>query len=143
MGKTMGRAWGGMVAAVAVYTAVVLGFDALTGTLLQGATSESNNEIALSALMSGLGFAAFIGLLAVEVRTYRSIVRSAGEGLEASDKVLLGFTLWFFGNLPLSVATALVRVRAAVPLSDMRSLLAQIALSLALLVATLVRFRRK
>lgn len=143
MGKTMGRAWGGMVAAVAVYTAVILGFDALTGALLQGATSESNNEIALSALMSGLGFAAFIGLLAVEVRTYRSIVRSAGEGVETSDRVLLGFALWFFGNLPLSAVTALVQARAAVPLSDMRSLLAQIALSLVLLVATLVRFRRK
>lgn len=143
MGKTAGRAWGVMVAATALYTAVILGFDALTGSLLQGATSESNNEIALSALMSGLGFAAFIGLLAVEVRTYRATVRSAGEGLEASDKVLLGFTLWFFGNLPLSVVTALVQIRAAVPLSDMRPQLAQIALSLALLVVTLVRFRRK
>lgn len=143
MGGATMRAWGAMAASAVAYAAVIVGFDAATAALLRGATSSSNNELALSALMSGIGFAAFIGLLAVEVRTYRSIVRHAGEGIEGRDKVLLGFALWFFGNLPLSFVNVFVQMRASIPLADMKGLFAQIALSVSLLVAAALRFRGK
>lgn len=80
MGGATMKAWGAMAASAVAYAAVIVGFDAATAALLRDATSSSNNELALSALMSGIGFAAFIGLLAVEVRTYRSIVCHAGRG---------------------------------------------------------------
>lgn len=141
MGGATMKAWGAMAASAVAYAAVIVGFDAATAALLRDATSSSNNELALSALMSGIGFAAFIGLLAVEVRTYRSIVCHAGEGIE--DKVLLGFALWFFGNLPLSFVNVFVQMRASIPLADMKGLFAQIALSVTLLVAAALRFREK
>lgn len=143
MNGVIKKTWGIMTIAAVAYAVVILGFDAATGALLKGATSESNNEIALSALMSGLGFAAFIGLLAVEVHTYRSVVCHADVKLEGGDRALLGFAIWFFGNLPLSLANAFVQICASTPLSSMESLLVQIALSLGLLAAIALRLGRK
>ena len=81
-----------------------------------------------------------VALIFLEVRAYRAVVASVPFEPDMGDKVLLGLSLWFGGGMPLGVAN-LVRAAALGGAGDVRQILMQLGVSVALMLLTYPKFR--
>lgn len=117
-----------------IYAVGVLLMDATVGELTGSAASSASIASMLVTLLL------IVALIFLEVRAYRAVVASVPFEPDMGDKVLLGLSLWFGGGMPLGVAN-LVRAAALGGAGDVRQILMQLGVSVALMLLTYPKFR--
>lgn len=117
-----------------VYAGGVLLMDATVGGLTGSAASSASIASMFVTLLL------IVALIFSEVRAYRAVVASAPFEPGMGDKVLLGLSLWFVGGMPLGIAN-LVRAVALGGVGDVRQILIQLGVSVALVLLTYPKFR--
>lgn len=117
-----------------IYAVGVLLMDATVGELTGSAASSASIASMLVTLLL------VVALIFLEVRAYRAVVASVPFEPDMGDKVLLGLSLWFGGGMPLGVAN-LVRAAALGGAGDVRQILMQLGVSVALMLLTYPKFR--
>lgn len=117
-----------------VYAGGVLLMDATVGGLTGSAASPASIASMLVTLLL------IVALIFSEVRAYRAVVASVPFEPDMGDKALLGLSLWFVGGMPLGIAN-LVRAVALGGAGDVRQVLIQLGVSVALVLLTYPKFR--
>lgn len=117
-----------------VYAGGVLLMDATVGGLTGSAASSASIASMLVTLLL------IVALIFSEVRAYRAVVGSVSFEPGMGDKALLGLSLWFVGGMPLGIAN-LVRAVALGGVGDVRQILIQLGVSVALVLLTYPKFR--
>ncbi|WP_147357227.1 hypothetical protein [Collinsella sp. AM18-10] len=117
-----------------IYAVGVLLMDATVGELTGSAASSASIASMLVTLLL------IVALIFLEVRAYRAVVASVPFEPDMGDKVLLSLSLWFGGGMPLGVAN-LVRAAALGGAGDVRQILMQLGVSVALMLLTYPKFR--
>ena len=117
-----------------VHAAGVLLMDATVGGLTGSAASSASIASMLVTLLL------IVALILSEVRAYRAVVASVPFEPGMGDKALLGLSLWFVGGMPLGIAN-LVRAVALGGVGDVRQILIQLGVSVALVLLTYPKFR--
>lgn len=117
-----------------VYAGGVLLMDATVGGLTGSAASPASIASMLVTLLL------IVALILSEVRAYRAVVASVPFEPGMGDKALLGLSLWFVGGMPLGIAN-LVRAVALGGVGDVRQILIQLGVSVALVLLTYPKFR--
>ena len=117
-----------------VYAGGVLLMDATVGGLTGSAASSASIASMLVTLLL------IVALIFSEVRAYRAVVASVPFEPDMGDKALLGLSLWFVGGMPLGIAN-LVRAVALGGAGDVRQVLIQLGVSVALVLLTYPKFR--
>ncbi len=117
-----------------IYAGGVLLMDATVGGLTGSAASSASIASMLVTLLL------IVALIFSEVRAYRAVVASVPFEPGMGDKALLGLSLWFVGGMPLGIAN-LVRAVALGGVGDVRQILIQLGVSVALVLLTYPKFR--
>ena len=117
-----------------IYAGGVLLMDATVGGLTGSAASSASIASMLVTLLL------IVALNFSEVRAYRAVVASVPFEPGMGDKALLGLSLWFVGGMPLGIAN-LVRAVALGGVGDVRQILIQLGVSVALVLLTYPKFR--
>ncbi len=117
-----------------VYAGGVLLMDATVG----GRTGSAAASASIASMFVTLLL--IVALIFSEVRAYRAVVASVPFEPGMGDKVLLGLSLWFVGGMPLGIAN-LVRAVALGGVGDVRQILIQLGVSVALVLLTYPKFR--
>ena len=117
-----------------VYAGGVLLMDETVGGLTGSAASSASIASMFVTLLL------IVALIFSEVRAYRAVVASVPFEPGMGDKVLLGLSLWFVGGMPLGIAN-LVRAVALGGVGDVRQILIQLGVSVALVLLTYPKFR--
>lgn len=117
-----------------VYAGGVLLMDATVGGLTGSAASSASIASMFVTLLL------IVALIFSEVRAYRAVVASVPFEPGMGDKALLGLSLWFVGGIPLGIAN-LARAVGLGGVGDVRQILMQLGVSVALVLLTYPKFR--